>query len=649
MISIKDTVFIGRYKREDKWKNTTIYNLRWTPLEIGENEITLCCVNIYDEFASSDADEFLKTFLKECFSAEERKYAGSPFYLSSSDFGLIKKRDTLIQWGFWLSNKEGNSRLAFDGKKAVGIDITPYTVRGRDPYDRDEEIIRTCYRKMKIMPCIRIKDFHRHIVSIPGIPDSFTLGDFYKKSDRVAVGDVFSFGKSSGKDINWIVVQVNGSEVRCLSKDDVLRAPYDSTDRSKSKVSWEGSTLKKTLDDFIPSIFQGIDQSPIIDISILSLETARYIKDNRVFTDGCKCWVKYNASALDHDCGMRYDSTEYYTRKLSTIKANTPFGVRLEAVFDMKALWPLLLNSLNVDQLAKQRIVGRIGENVVIGYFFSRHELLPRANVFSIKRFLNCPDGKRYAQFVSNKHIGKYAYYDGSLDRSYNPGNIDYSRSNIRQLLTGRYLQNVYSPVLDQIARVPIKNYYIYDSFETREKPSTSDYFFIESYSDGDRPDTPRWLRDEGNEDSVVDKDEEGSFDAAIIDEDGKLAFEPKEEAYPVYPVMLIELVEGETKYLDKGLQARHLYEIAQEQARRKAEEQARLERERLQRQYEEEERKRKELEERERIEQERVRRANEEKLRAERMAKGLCTKCGGKFKGLFKKTCSHCGCKKDY
>ena len=55
-----------------------------------------------------------------------------------------------------------------------------------------------------------------------------------------------------------------------------------------------------------------------------------------------------------------------------------------------------------------------------------------------------------------------------------------------------------------------------------------------------------------------------------------------------------------------------------------------------------------------EKREEERRRQIEEEKSRMQAQMKeyrenGVCQHCGGKFKGLFVKTCSSCGMKKDY
>lgn len=103
---------------------------------------------------------------------------------------------------------------------------------------------------------------------------------------------------------------------------------------------------------------------------------------------------------------------------------------------------------------------------------------------------------------------------------------------------------------------------------------------------------------------------------------------------------------EEERKAREEAARKEELRKIQEENERRIREDQERIAREQeaIRKREEEARRAREEAERKAREEAERL-----EKLKAERRVQKVCQHCGGKFKGLFTKTCSSCGKKKDY
>ena len=103
---------------------------------------------------------------------------------------------------------------------------------------------------------------------------------------------------------------------------------------------------------------------------------------------------------------------------------------------------------------------------------------------------------------------------------------------------------------------------------------------------------------------------------------------------------------EEERKAREEAARKEELRKIQEENERRIREDQERIAREQvaIRKREEEARRAREEAERKAREEAERL-----EKLKAERRSQKVCQHCGGKFKGLFTKTCSSCGKKKDY
>ena len=103
---------------------------------------------------------------------------------------------------------------------------------------------------------------------------------------------------------------------------------------------------------------------------------------------------------------------------------------------------------------------------------------------------------------------------------------------------------------------------------------------------------------------------------------------------------------EEERKAREEAARKEELRKIQEENERRIREDQERIAREQeaIRKREEEARRAREEAERKAREEAELL-----EKLKADRRAQKVCQHCGGKFKGLFTKTCSSCGKKKDY
>ena len=106
------------------------------------------------------------------------------------------------------------------------------------------------------------------------------------------------------------------------------------------------------------------------------------------------------------------------------------------------------------------------------------------------------------------------------------------------------------------------------------------------------------------------------------IDEKGNIEIELKFDGAGEFVVLLKQNIEKRNKREDRLRQEKQQEEARIAEKNRVEEEKKRLEQQRLEQQ---------------------------KQLQAQRRADGLCQHCGGKFKGLFTKTCTNCGKGKDY